>query len=96
MKILFLITALGEEVTPQLKSELVMYLSDSLDLILQEAEGTAGDEKRAVSSYVKITLSVSTLLVSALGQILCVSFMLEIAVLNLFSFIFITKIVANI
>lgn len=85
MKMLFLITALGEEVTPQLKSELVMYLTDTLDLILKEARGTAGDEKGAVSSDMKMTVSVSTLLVSTFGQILCVSLMLEIVVLNLFS-----------
>lgn len=85
MKMLFLITALGgEEVTPQLKSELVMYLTDTLDLILKEARGTAGDEKRTVSSDMKITVSVSTLVMSTLGRILCVSFVLEIAVLNLF------------
>lgn len=57
MKMLFLITALGEEVTPQLKSELVMYLTDTLDLILKEAGGAADDEKRTVSSDMKITVS---------------------------------------
>jgi len=57
MKMLFLITALGEEVMPELKSELVMYLTDTLDLILKEA----GDGKRTVSSDMKITVSVSTL-----------------------------------
>jgi hypothetical protein len=87
MKLLFLITALGEEVTPQLKSELVMYLTDILDLILKEAGCTAGDEKRTVSSDMKITVSVSTLLVSVFGRILFVSFMLEIVVLNLFSLV---------
>jgi hypothetical protein len=87
MKMLFLITALGEEVTPQLKSELVMYLTDTLDLILKEAGGAAGDEKRTVSSDMKITVSVSTLLVSMFGRILCVSFMLEMAVLNRFSLV---------
>jgi len=87
MKLLFLITALGEEVTPQLKSELVMYLTDILDLILKEAGGTAGDEKRTVSSDMKITVSVSTLLVSMFGRILFVSFMLEIVVLNLFNLV---------
>lgn len=57
MKMLFLITALGDEVTPQLKSELVMHLTDTLDLILKEAGGMSGDEKRAVSSDVKTTVS---------------------------------------
>jgi hypothetical protein len=85
MKMLFLITALGKEVTPQVKSELVVYLTDALDIILKEAGGTAGDGKRTVSSDVKITVSVSTLLVSTFGRILCVSFMLETEVLNLFS-----------
>jgi Guanine nucleotide exchange factor synembryn. len=64
MKMLFLITALGGEVTPQLKSELVMYLTDTLDFILKEAGGAVGDKKRAVSSDIKITVSVSTLLMS--------------------------------
>jgi hypothetical protein len=85
MRLLFLITARGEEVTPQLKSELVMYLTDILDIILKEARETVGDEKRAVSSDMKITLSVSTLHVPTFGQILCVSFTLAVAVLNLFS-----------
>lgn len=67
MKMLFLITALGGEVTPQLKSELVMYLTDTLDLILKEAGGAVGDEKRAVSSDIKITVSVSTLLMFTCG-----------------------------
>jgi len=93
MKLLFLITALGEEVTPQLKSELVMYLTDILDLILKEAGGTAGDEKRTVSSDMKITVSVSTLLVSTFGRILFVSFMLEIVVLNLFSLVALQNVV---
>jgi hypothetical protein len=61
MKLLFLITALGEEVTPQLKSELVMRLTDTLDLILKEAGGAAGDEKRAVSSDVLVCCSCSAL-----------------------------------
>lgn len=87
MKMLFLITALGEEVTPQLNSDLVMYLTDTLDLILKEAGGTASDEKRTESSDMKITISVSTLLVSTFGRILCVSFILEITVLNQFSLV---------
>ena len=88
MKMLFLITALrGEDVTPQLKSELVMYLTDTLDLILKEAGETAGDEKRSVSSDTKITVSVSTLLMSTFRRILRLSFMLEIVVLNLFSLV---------
>jgi hypothetical protein len=70
MKMLFLITALGDEVTPQLKSELVMHLTDTLDLILKEAGGMSGDEKRAVSSDVKTTVSVSMLLVFRFGRIL--------------------------
>jgi uncharacterized membrane protein YagU involved in acid resistance len=80
MRLLFLITALGEEVTPQLKRELVMYLTDTLDIILKEAGGTVGDEKRAVSSDMKITVSVSMLHVSTFSQILCVSFTLAVAV----------------
>jgi hypothetical protein len=87
MKLLFLITALGEEVTPQLKSELVMYLTDILDLILKEAGGAADDEKRTVPSDMKITVSVSTMLMSTFGRILFVIFMLEIVVLNLFSLV---------
>jgi hypothetical protein len=87
MKMLFLITALGGEVTPQLQSELVLYLTDTLDLILKEAGGKAGDEKRPVSSDMNITISVSKLLMSTFGRILCVSFMLEVAVLNLFSLV---------
>jgi hypothetical protein len=75
MKLLFLITALSEEVTPQLTSELVMYLTDTLDLILKEARGKAGDEKTAISSDTKSTVSVSTLLIFRFGQILCVSCM---------------------
>lgn len=85
MKILFLITARGEDVAPQLKSELMMYLIDILDIILKEAGETVGDEKRAVSSDMKITVSVSMLHVPTFGQILCVSFTLAVAVLNLFS-----------
>jgi hypothetical protein len=74
VKILFLITALREEVTPQLRSELLMYLTDALDLILKEVEGEEhGDKGGATSSDIKITLSVSTLLmlkfVLFLGQV---------------------------
>jgi len=74
MKVLFLITALGGEVKPQLKSELVTYLIDYLDVILKEAVGTAGDGNRPVSSDMKITVSVSTLLTSMFGRILCRKF----------------------
>lgn len=62
MKMLFLITALCEGVTPELKNELLMYLIDVLDLILKEVGGMRGDEKGAASSDTKITMSVSTLL----------------------------------
>jgi hypothetical protein len=74
MRILFLITALLKDITPQLKSKLPIYLTDTLDLILKEAGGEAyGDERGATSSDIKITLSVSTLLMfkfaSYLGQV---------------------------
>jgi hypothetical protein len=63
VKILFLITALCEEVKPQLKSELLMYLTDTLDLILKEVGGEEHGEKGGTtSSDMKITLSVSVLL----------------------------------
>ena len=87
MKMLFLITALGEEVMPELKSEIVMYLTDTLDLILKEA----GDGKRTVSSDMKITVSVSTLVISTFGRISCVIFMLEISVLNRFSLVLLNE-----
>lgn len=57
MKMLFLITALCEGVTPELKNELLMYLIDILDLILKEVGGMRGDEKGAASSDMKSTIS---------------------------------------
>lgn len=62
VKMLFLITALCEGVTPELRNELLMYLIDVLDLILKEVGWIRGDEKGAASSDTKITMSVSTLL----------------------------------
>jgi hypothetical protein len=61
MKVLFLITALCEGITPQLKNELLVYLTDILHLILKEVGGMRGDQNGAASSDVKITLPVSTL-----------------------------------
>jgi hypothetical protein len=61
MKMLFLITALCEGVTPQLKNELLVYLTDVLDLILKEVGEMRGDQNGAASSDVKIAIPVSTL-----------------------------------
>jgi hypothetical protein len=61
MKMLFLITALCEGVTPQLKNELLVYLTDVLDLILKEVGGKRGDQNGAASSDLKIIIPVSTL-----------------------------------
>jgi hypothetical protein len=58
MKMLFLITALCKGVTRQLKKELLLYLTDILDLILKEVRGAGGDGNGATSSDVKVTMSV--------------------------------------
>jgi hypothetical protein len=61
MKMLFLITALCGEVTSQLKSELLMHLLDTLDLILKDVgQKEHADKRGAASSDEKSTLSVST------------------------------------
>jgi hypothetical protein len=62
MKMLFLITALCEGVTPELKNELLLYLIDILDLILKEVGGMRGDDIGAASTDTKITMPVSMLL----------------------------------
>lgn len=62
MKMLFLITALCEGVTPEMKNKLLMYLKDILDLILKEVGGMRGDKKGDASSDMKIIMSVSTVL----------------------------------
>lgn len=64
VKVLFLITAFHEKVAPDLNRELLVCLTDILDLILKEVEREEHDDKgEATSSVIKITLYVSTLLI---------------------------------